>query len=142
MHVQRWCDGREKERERKGRRHVRVPDGVAGWLQDGCRIVASCISAMCRVVTTQNGNANGGTTMQWAVNRTIVFIAIFYYNRTPSPSFPFSIRSCLAFCFFGRVACKRGTHDSCIVLFILNRWISFVISVIFIIELRSDGINF
>lgn len=89
MHVQRWCDGREKERERKGRRHVRVPDRVAGWLQDGCRIVASCISAMCRVVTTQNGNANGGTTMQWAVNRTIVFIAIFYYNRTPFPLFSF-----------------------------------------------------
>lgn len=139
MHVQRWCDGREKERERE--REEDTFEFRMG-LQDGCRIVASCISAMCRVVTTQNGNANGGTTMQWAVNRTIVFIAIFYYNRTPSPSFPFSIRSCLAFCFFGRVACKRGTHDSCIVLFILNRWISFVISVIFIIELRSDGINF
>lgn len=47
----------EREREREGRRHVRVPD-------EGCRMVASCISAMCRVVTTQNGNVNGGTTMQ------------------------------------------------------------------------------
>lgn len=114
--------------EREGRRHVRVPD-------EGCRMVASCISAMCRVVTTQNGNVNGGTTMQWAVNRTIVFIAIFYCNPPP-PSFPFSIRSCLALCLFGRmIVCKRSIQDSCIVgQFIFNSWISFVILVIFIIS--------
>lgn len=105
------------KRER-GRERGKKTCSSSGW---GCRMVASCISAMCRVVTTQNGNANGGTTMQWAVNRTIVFIAIFCYNRTPPPfSFPFSIRSCLAFYFFGRM--QVYTRFSIVEQFIFNQF--------------------
>lgn len=66
MHNCRLCtfnDGAMEERKREREREEDTFEFRMG-LQDGCRMVASCISAMCRVVTTQNGNANGGTTMQ------------------------------------------------------------------------------
>lgn len=127
------------KRER-GRERGKKTCSSSGW---GCRMVASCISAMCRVVTTQNGNANGGTTMQWAVNRTIVFIAIFCYNRTPPPplfsffdSFVFSFLLLWSYASIYTILYCWTIYFQSVLLYCIYQ------SVIFIIELRSDEINF